>query len=287
MGSDLLKSAIRAVVPRPVRNWLRSPSRSTQWLWDASRFYLGATEALHFSANWTIICHPHAYRVYYQAQIADPEQREEFLNFVLNCTSSMFLFDIGAHFGIFSLAAAHFGGKAVAIDPSPIAARMIVKQSSLNRLSDSIRIIQAAVTDEGGTVDMLSSGVFSDGYFKSAHGRAKREMTRTQAMTIDQLVSQYGPPTHIKIDVEGQEAAVLRGGRKALSQYSPTLFLELHNEMITAEGGDPNCALDELVQLGYESFALNGKLVERDFILRKPLIRIVAARAPGKATASR
>jgi FkbM family methyltransferase len=193
----------------------------------------------------------------------------------------MFLLDIGAHFGVFSLAAAHFGGKAVAIDPSPIATRMIARQSALNGLTDSIRIIQAAVSDESGAVDMLSSGVFSDGYFKITQGRAKSELTRTQATTIDQLVSQHGIPTHIKIDVEGQEAAVLRGGRETLDQFSPILFLELHNEMVTADGGDPNLALDELTQLRYETYALGGNSLRRDAILQRPIIRIVATRTPG------
>jgi FkbM family methyltransferase len=196
----------------------------------------------------------------------------------------MFLLDIGAHFGVFSLAAAHFGGRAIAIDPSPIATRMIEIQSALNGFSDSIRIIQAAATNEGGSVDMLSSGVFSDGYFKMIQGKAKSELTRTRAITIDQLTNQYGPPTHIKIDVEGQEAAVLLGGRKALDQYSPILFLELHNEMITSEGGDPNLALNELAQLDYETFSLKGNSLKRDFILQKPLIRMVAARAVEKNT---
>jgi FkbM family methyltransferase len=284
MGSDLLKSVIRATVPRPLRNWLRSPSKSTQWLWDATRFYLGSTETLRFPPDWTLVCHPHAYRVAYQAQIADPEQREELKNFVLQCSRSMFLLDIGAHFGIFSLAAAHFGGTAIAIDPSPIATRMIAVQSALNGFSDRIRIVQAAVANESGAVDMLSSGVFSDGYFKMIQGKAKSELTRTQATTIDQLVSQHGPPTHIKIDVEGQEGAVLRGGRKALGQYSPILLLELHNEMITAEGGDPNLALNELVELGYEPFGFKGNSLHRDFILQKPLIRIIAARGKGRGT---
>jgi FkbM family methyltransferase len=236
---------------------------------------------LHFPPNWTLICHPHAYRVAYQAQIADPEQREEFQNFLLQCSHRMFLLDIGAHFGVFSLAAAHFGGKAVAIDPSPIATRMIARQSALNHLSDSIRILQAAVSNESGAVDMLSSGVFSDGYFKITQGRAKSDLTPTLAITIDQIVSQYGAPTHIKIDVEGQEAAVLRGGRETLDQFSPVLFLELHNEMITLEGGDPNLTLDELIQLGYETFAVKGTSLGRDAILQKPLIRVVAARATG------
>jgi FkbM family methyltransferase len=260
---------------------LRSPSKSALWLSDAARFYLGYTETLHFPPDWTLVCHPRAYRAAYQSQIVDPEQREEFQNFLLQCHSDMLLFDIGAHFGIFSLAAAHFGGTAVALDPSPIAARMISTQSSLNELSDRIRVIQAAVTAEDGSVDMLSSGVFSDGYFKVAPGRAEKELTRTEATTIDQLVGLYGRPTHIKIDVEGQEAAVLRGGRKALERHSPILFLELHNEMIRLEGGDPLLTLNELEQLGYETFSLKSDRLDREFILRKPLVRVVAVRIPG------
>jgi len=280
MSTDLLKSVIRATVPRPLRNWLRSPSRSAQWLWDASRFYFGATETLHFPPNWTLICHPHAYRVAYQAQIADREQSQEFKKFLLQCSDRMFLLDIGAHFGVFSLGAAGLGGKAVAVDPSPIATSMIARQCALNGLTDSIRIIQSAVSDVSGVVDMISSGVFSDGYFKILPGRAKSELSRTRATTIDQLVTEYGIPTHIKIDVEGQEAAVLRGGRKTLEQFSPILFLELHNEMVTAEGGDPNLALDELTQLRYEAFSLTGNSLERDAILQQPITRIVAARVP-------
>ena len=41
------------------------------------------------------------------------------------------------------------------------------------------------------------------------------------------------------------------------------LFLELHNEMITAEGGDPNVILNLLAEFGYVTFALNGTSVER------------------------
>lgn len=281
MVTDQIKSLIRATVPRSLRNWLRSPSKSGQWFWDAGRFYLGSTETFRFPPNCEIICHPHAYRVAYQSQVADPDQRNEFQNFLAQCGPKMFLLDIGAHFGVFSLAAARLGGKAIAIDPSPIATRMIARQSRLNHLTDSIRIVQAAVNDGGGAVEMLSAGVFSDGYFKITPGRAKSELTSTPAITIDQLVSQYGVPSHIKIDVEGHEAAVLRGARATLDRHSPVLFLELHNQMITTDGGDPNLALDELAKLGFRVFSIEGSLLERDVILRKPIVRVLAGRVPG------
>jgi FkbM family methyltransferase len=277
MSSGFVKSAIRATVPRPVRNWLRSPSKSAVWLWGFTTFSLGTKKTLALLPDWSLVCHPHAYKVIQQAQIADPEQAAEFQNFLSHCTNKMFLFDIGAHFGVFSLAAAHFGGRAIALDPSPIATRMIATEAALNKCTQDIQILQAAASDTSGVMDMLSSGVFSDGYFQVVKGRSTSELSRTQAVTIDDLTLQHGSPTHIKIDVEGHEAAVLRGARTTLCQYSPLLFLELHNEIVTREGNDPNSTLDELAQSGYATFALNGDPIGRGALLNRPIVRIVAA----------
>lgn len=277
-GRDRLKHLIRASVPRPVRNWLRSPSASMAWVWDAAMFSFGFTETLRISPDISIICHPRAFKVAYEAQIVDPEQSAEFQKFLSYCSAKMFLFDIGAHFGVFSLAAAHFGATAIAVDPSPIATQMIAKQAALNGWTSKIQIVQAAVNDAGGTVDMLSTGVFGNGYFKFDTARLRKELTRTPAITIDQMASKFGAPTHIKIDVEGQEAAALRGGRETFKQFSPVLFLELHNEMIAAQGGDRNAALDEVKSLGYGILSLDGMELDRTAIFEKPLIRVVASR---------
>lgn len=278
MQSDRFKNIIRVAVPRPVRNWLRSPSKSTEWLWDSAQFSLGATKKLELLPGWFLKCHPYAYKVYYESQIADPEQSLEFRNFTSHCESNMFLFDIGAHFGVFSLAAAHYGGRAIAVDPSPMAMRMVTTEVSLNSFPDRIQTLQAAVSDAKGVMEMLTSGVFSAGYFRVANGRLKKDLTRTRATTIDEMAFSYGVPTHIKIDVEGYEAAVLRGARDILSRASPLLFVELHNEMVAADGGDPNAALEELERYGYATFSLDGAEISRDAILQQPIIRVVARR---------
>jgi FkbM family methyltransferase len=278
MRADILKNLVRALVPRPVRNWLRSPSRSAEWLWDATRFSLGAVETFNVSPGRSIVCHPHAYKVACRFQIADPEQSEEFENFLAHCGPTMLLFDLGAHFGLFSLAAALYGGRAVAVDPSHVAAKMMARQVKLNSWADRIKILQAAMSDAPGQLDMLSAGVFSDGYFRLAKGRSPRELSPAKAITIDQMAQECGSPTHIKIDVEGHEAAVLRGGRATLRSASPILFLELHSEMIASDGGDPNAALDELAIMGYGTFSLGGNLISKGEILERPIIRIVAKR---------
>ena len=271
------KDMIRFVVPRTARNWLRSPSKSAMWVWDGAKFSLGITQSLQMAPNLGLVCHPHAYKVYRASQIFDSEQSAEFRNFLPHCSTSMTLFDVGAHFGIFSLAAARFGGRAVAIDPSHTATRMIEIQASLNGLSSAIEIVCAAVDDSAGSLDMVSSGVFSDGYFQGARGRSSRELTRVRAVTIDQLSQRYGAPTHIKIDVEGNEAAVLRGAKDVLSEHRPILFIELHNEMMIAEGRDPEAPLAALARHGYSTYTVRGAMIEKSAILHHPLIRIVAS----------
>jgi FkbM family methyltransferase len=280
-GAERLKDAVRRVVPRATRNWLRSPSKSAEWLWDSTRFFLGNTESLEISPNSSLVCHPRAYKVFRRDQVDDPEQSAEFRGFVSHCSSAMSLFDIGAHFGIFSLAAANFGGKAVAVDASPAATHMIGVLANLNRCTDRVQILCAAVSDANSALDMLNSGVFSDGYFKATRQRPKSELTRVEAVTVDRMALQFGAPTHIKIDVEGHEAAVLRGARATLGRFSPILFLELHNEMVVSGGDNPTAALDELAQSGYDAFALNGDAIGTSAILARPIIRIVAKRRVG------
>jgi FkbM family methyltransferase len=187
----------------------------------------------------------------------------------------MLLFDIGASYGAFSFVAAHFGGSAVAVDPSPIATRLIKLQTRLNGYDNHIRIIEACVGDAVGEAEMLSSGIFSDGYMRMARGRSSSELTKTRAVTIDQLTDQFGPPTHIKVDVEGYEAAVVRGAKRTLTRLAPLLFLELHNEMIRSEGGDPSCVLDDLAEMGYEMFSFDSVKIERSAILQMPICRLV------------
>ncbi|MGH9687633.1 MAG: FkbM family methyltransferase [Candidatus Acidiferrales bacterium] len=278
--SEGRKNLIRAAVPRGLRNWLRSPSRSAIYLLDSATFALGARKTLQICDDgWSMACHPLAYRFAYENQISDPEQNEELRVFLSSCRKSMLLFDIGAHFGVFSLAAAHLGGNAVAVDPSPAATRIIAAQVALNGFEEEIRVLRAAASDRDGTIELLGSGAFSYGYFQVVKGRSKRDLTEARCVTIDRLTREFGEPTHIKIDVEGHEAEVLVGARTTLRRCSPVVFLELHNDMIRSGGGDSNHVLDELVGAGFKLYTLGGVGIERSCLIAWPLVRFIARRA--------
>lgn len=274
--SEAVKNVIRGTVPREFRNWLRSPRNSGEWLLDSLRYSLGVTRSLNILPDLRIVCHPSAYKFYRRAQMEDPQQRDEFHSFVSECWPGMLLFDIGAHFGVFSIAAAKYGGRAIAVDPSPISSRMISCQTMLNSCQQQVRILKAAVSDTSGLIGMLSSGVFTPGYLKVVKGRPRRELTTASAVTVDELTREFGAPTHLKIDVEGHEIAVLKGARNTLEEFTPLLFLEVHNQMIVASGQDITPSLAQLRELGYDTYLSNGKLVGAAAIVREPIVRIVA-----------
>lgn len=278
------KRLVRACIPRSVRNWLRSPAKTAEWTWGEIKHGVGANRTVQMRPDWSLSCHPLAYRFAYHAQDNDPEQAAEFNGFIANCQPGMVLFDIGAHFGLFSLAALHYGGlqaQAVAVDPSPVAVRFLNIQARLNHVVDRLQIVQASVGDQEGWQKMVSVGVLASGYYVApAKDHSASEVTQTMAVTLDQLAERYKIlPTHIKIDVEGYEAAVLRGGQQLLSQTpAPILFIELHNEISREGGGDPADPLMLLRDYGYRTFTVDGFPINDNAILKKPLIRIIAKR---------
>jgi FkbM family methyltransferase len=236
--------------------------------------------------GWSLICHPAAYRCAYFAQQNDPEQIAEFDGFINNSSQGMILFDVGAHFGLFSFASLHYGGpqaRAIAIDPSPTAIRFLTTQAKLNQIDDRLQVFQASVGDQTGRQRMLSVGVLASGYYVApTEDHPFSELSETSLVTLDSVADELKlHPTHIKIDVEGFEAAVLRGAQKIFSRTpAPIIFLEVHNQIVRESGGHPAETLLLLRDYGYQTFTSTGFPLAEDEILNQPLIRIIARKQP-------
>ena len=274
---------LRRIVPRVVRNWLRSPSQSLAWTWDELNHIVGRDPVISLRPGWSVRAHPAA-RLTFGIALREPDQIAELDAFIASCRPGMVLFDIGAHFGLFSFAALHYGGptaRAVAVEASKGAARVLRLHARLNQVTDRLDAIHAAAAEQPGWRNMLPVGVIANGYYLEPDaGRPARDLVRVRAVTVDSLVDELGKvPTHLKIDVEGTEAGVLQGAHRTLAgDRPPWVFLELHNAICRRAGQDPAVCLAILTQLGYTLQTSEGQPLSAADATEPPLIRLVARR---------
>lgn len=270
-------------MPRRVRNWLRSPRASLRWIGEAALDALVGPVGFDVRAGWRLAC-PRAARRAYRAHVVDPEQAAELDAFIATCRGPVRLFDVGAHFGLFSFAALRYGAagsRAVSVEPSPVAARMLRRVAVANGVADRLEVVRAAAGAEVGRLGMVDVGVQAAGYFipaDAAHPAA--EQSAVPLVTVDALALRFGVPTHLKVDVEGSEEAVLRGALTVLrSAEPPLLFLECHLRMLRERGGAaPAAAVDLLASLGFAIYDTNHRIWDREELLHRDLVRVIARR---------
>ena len=140
----------------------------------------------------------------------------------------MTVWDIGANVGLYSLPSARAvgpTGRVYAFEPMPQNARLLRRHLNLNRLAN-VQIWEVAVSDCEGFVSMTEGDSPSE-----FHVAPQGEWT-VKAVTLDDWISRNGgsPPDLVKIDVEGSDDAVLRGGARVFAAHRPTMLLALHGE---------------------------------------------------------
>jgi FkbM family methyltransferase len=134
---------------------------------------------------------------------------------------NMTVWDIGANVGLFSFAAASLGARVLAVEPDTWLANLIHRSALLNKLP--VTVLPAAVSDHQGISQLYLSddGKASNSLLGNGH-----TAQAVVAITLDALLEQFPAPQIVKIDVEGMEYAVLRGGQKVL-QARPRIFCEV------------------------------------------------------------
>ncbi|MBI2310252.1 FkbM family methyltransferase [Candidatus Collierbacteria bacterium] len=155
------------------------------------------------------------------------------------------VWDVGAHVGYHSLGfAALVGekGRVIAFEPNRFNLKRFAKNLSLNHdLTKRIKIIKTALSDKNGTVEFIVSDKVEDTRSSGSHlGNITPpeklsvyegfEKTKVKTYRADTLVARkiVPPPNVIKIDVEGAEELVIKGGQKIISKFKPILFIEVH-----------------------------------------------------------
>jgi FkbM family methyltransferase len=134
------------------------------------------------------------------------------------------VFDIGAHQGVVAMMLARevgTSGYVLAVEPNPHNAAVALKNSLLNGMKQ-IEVVEAAVSDESGTV-VFNHGL--DGQLDDGTGAGGR--MSVACLTLDELARRHGAPAFVMIDVEGAECKVLKGGAHVL-QSGADFAVEVH-----------------------------------------------------------
>jgi FkbM family methyltransferase len=164
--------------------------------------------------------------------------------------------DVGAHIGMYSVAAALAGaGRVLAFEPNPAARDQLSANLELNGCRNVIVTPKAAGDSDGET--LLHVPATPDPSFSSlVPGRfAEGEPVDVAVTTVDREVEAHGlRPTVVKIDVEGGELAVVAGMRRTL-ELRPALVVEVNEESGRA-------LATRLSPLGYRAFRVGRRKLE-------------------------
>jgi len=141
------------------------------------------------------------------------------------------VYDIGAHVGLYTLISSshvHEEGHVYAFEPLPRNLQFLRRHIELNKISNCT-IVEAAVSDRSGWQSFDPTVHDSAGHLSETGG------VRVATITIDEFLSSAEfkrPPNILKINAEGAEVEVLTGAQRALSDFSPLIFLSTHSNEI-------------------------------------------------------
>jgi len=162
------------------------------------------------------------------------------------------VWDVGANLGLFALAAAVRSGpegRVVAVEPDDRLTGLIRRSASqLPRDSAPLDVITAAVSDEV-TIARLAiarrgrAGNHLATLSGSTQTGGVRSVQPIVALSLDWLAERMPPPDLIKIDVEGAEAACLKGATRLLAEARPIILCEVtsRNTEMVGEFLERNC----------------------------------------------
>lgn len=267
---------VRRMTPRWLRNWLRDPRASLRWLGLSWRWRRQGGVELDCGGGVVVRCHPASARTF-QLFVQDPDSIAEFEVFRQWLAPGARLYDLGAHYGFFSVAALALGAERVlAVEPSAAAARVLRSNLKLAAAGMRAQLLQAAVGVANAPLAMLSGGVHSENYmFAASVGRS--DAVLVPALNFSGLEQHCGwRPTLVKLDIEGFERAVLTSpvNLDALRAWRVPLLLELHNAVLREEGHDPASILEALASAGYGSLKWRGQPVTPAWALTQPVARL-------------
>lgn len=159
----------------------------------------------------------------------------ETLEWIDAMPASAVLWDVGANVGLYATYAAKARGCRVwAFEPSIFNLELLARNVHMNGLTNQVCIVPLALSDAAGAAHMRMTTTEWGGALSTFgkdvgwDGQAVREVFEYQTigLTMDEAVTRLGIPSpdYLKMDVDGIEHFILRGGGAVLARVSQVLI---------------------------------------------------------------
>jgi len=163
--------------------------------------------------------------------------------------------DVGAHIGIYSIAALRAGAdRVLAFEPLERSQSRLERNLVLNGLQGGVTLFRGAAGAEAGTATLTVGNDPSWSTLGPLEGRYAMHAVAVAVSTVDAEVARLGlRPSMLKIDVEGGELAVADGMAETLSEHRPVVLCEVDRASATALAAR---------MVGYDHFRIaRGRLI--------------------------
>jgi FkbM family methyltransferase len=165
--------------------------------------------------------------------------------------------DVGANVGVHSVRLAKLvgaAGEVIAVEPDAGVAERTRGNIALNDLAN-VRVVNAAASDQAGHMRLYRPDPSHTNRATASllrHPYLTGDAATVPVLTIDEICD--GPVALIKIDVEGHEAAVLRGAAAVIARHAPSVVFEYAPELLDEAAQAP---FGWLAEREYELFGIH------------------------------
>lgn len=255
------------------------------WLGLRTFLYNDLIGSLFFSRGYakeindTIILVPFKYSWFYPKTY----EADKTIFIQNHCKPGDTVIDIGAHLGIFSFFLASqvgINGKVYSFEPTEKTFSALTQTIKYNKLKEIIDARQVAVSDVSGELEfyIYNNSSISNGNSISSHNTVgKTRKTTVNKICLDDLMitEKIEKLTLIKIDAEGAELDILKGGKKLITRFQPFITLEVHPFSFD----DPQKTMKEIYEtiINYEYTIImdNTPLTLEEFCLNKTYFEVL------------
>ncbi|MGA1864954.1 MAG: FkbM family methyltransferase [bacterium] len=170
--------------------------------------------------------------------------------------SGMVCFDIGANIGYYTLHLSRIvgnNGRVFAFEPTTWAFQKLQRNLSLNN-SDNITVERLGLSDSKEFGKNLEGFAFQASWpiDKNLQGNLARSdtanFTTLDSYIIENMIESLG---FIKVDVDGYEERVLKGGKSTINRFRPFILMEVCPHALDLTGATVKGLLKHLEKLDY------------------------------------